>query len=512
MRGLGELVMSEANKETIRVLLHGAAGEIQLAAAEAAAATSVRQGSTAHFVVFYDQGLGPDGPNLADAVLATCEADYNYLQGWFGNIPIGGLPFNVYIQPGANGASHADCAATALYCDAFNKTDPDLVRSLVVAEADEVFMANQGAGWNCGGSNGEALSRILSAAIYPQELNSFATASKWLKSDRSDWVDSTEGTDRHSESIGCGTLFINWLRFQLGYGLGQIVQAGGATLGATYQKLTGRQDGYARFSNLIAEHYPPGSSGDLTNDNPFPLTQQWNSKMRLAVRRGGQIIYQGHFGDGIGIPVLYGNGNDEDNWNRRDGRDKLAVGDWTHDGRDKFAVRRGGQIIYQGHFGDGIGIPVLYGNGNDEDQYLVGDWTGDGRDKFAVRRGSQIIYQEHFGDGIGIPITYGHGNAEDQYLVGDWNGDGKDKLAVRRGSQIIYQEHFGDGIGIPVTYGNGNAEDQYLVGDWNGDGKDKLAVRRGSFIIYQEDINDGIGVPLLYGNGNAEDQYLVGSF
>jgi hypothetical protein len=288
-------------------------------------------------------------------------------------------------------------------------------------------------------------------------LNSFATASKWLKSDRSDWVDSTEGTDRHSESIGCGTLFINWLRFQLGYGLGQIVQAGGATLGATYQKLTGRQDGYARFSNLIAEHYPPGSSGDLTNDNPFPLTQQWNSKMRLAVRRGGQIIYQGHFGDGIGIPVLYG-------------------------------------------------------NGNDEDQYLVGDWTGDGRDKFAVRRGSQIIYQEHFGDGIGIPITYGHGNAEDQYLVGDWNGDGKDKLAVRRGSQIIYQEHFGDGIGIPVTYGNGNAEDQYLVGDWNGDGKDKLAVRRGSFIIYQEDINDGIGVPLLYGNGNAEDQYLVGSF
>ena len=365
MRGLGELVMSEANKETIRVLLHGAAGEIQLAAAEAAAATSVRQGSTAHFVVFYDQGLGPDGPNLADAVLATCEADYNYLQGWFGNIPIGGLPFNVYIQPGANGASHADCAATALYCDAFNKTDPDLVRSLVVAEADEVFMANQGAGWNCGGSNGEALSRILSAAIYPQELNSFATASKWLKSDRSDWVDSTEGTDRHSESIGCGTLFINWLRFQLGYGLGQIVPAGGATLGATYQKLTGRQDGYARFSNLIAEHYPPGSSGDLTNDNPFPLTQQWNSKMRLAVRRGGQIIYQGHFGDGIGIPVTYGNGNAEDQY---------LVGDWNGDGKDKLAVRRGSFIIYQEDINDGIGVPLLYGNGNAEDQYLVGSF------------------------------------------------------------------------------------------------------------------------------------------
>src|ERR1035437_8507363 len=458
---------------------------------------------------------------LADAVLATCEADYNRLLGWFGNISIGSLPFNIYIQPGANGASHYGCAGTALYCDAFDGTDKDLIRSLVVAEADEVFMANQAAGWDCGGSNGEALSRILAAEIYPNELTppgqgiTFASAPSWLKSNRPDWIDSTEGSDRNFESIGCGTLFINWLRFQLGYSLNQIVQAGGATLGATYQKLTGRQDGYARFSNLIAEHYPPGSTGGLTNDNPFPLTQEWNSKIRLAVRRGGQIIYQGHFGDGIGIPVLYGNGNDEDNWNRRDVRDRLAVGDWTGDGRDKFAVRRGSQIIYQQHFGDGIGVPTIYGEGNAEDQYLVGDWTGhdgDGRDKFAVRRGSQIIYQQHFGDGIGVPTVYGEGNAEDEYLVGDWTGDGRDKFAVRRGSQIIYQQHFGDGIGVPITYGGGNAEDQYLVGDWNGDGRDKFAVRRGSYIIYQQHINDGIGVPLLYGNGNAENQYVVGRF
>jgi hypothetical protein len=40
---------------------------------------------------------------------------------------------------------------------------------LVVAEADEVFMNGFGHGWDCGASNGEALSRILAAEIYPQE-------------------------------------------------------------------------------------------------------------------------------------------------------------------------------------------------------------------------------------------------------------------------------------------------------------------------------------------------------
>ena len=79
---------------TIRVMLHSAAEEhLAAAIAEAAVATWVRQGSTAHFVVFYDQSLGPNGPVLADAVLGRCEADYNSLEGWFGNISTG-YPFH----------------------------------------------------------------------------------------------------------------------------------------------------------------------------------------------------------------------------------------------------------------------------------------------------------------------------------------------------------------------------------------------------------------------------------
>src|SRR5215471_15473167 len=118
-----------------------AAEATQLTPADAAA--SVQRGATEHFVVSFDNSLGTNGETLADAVLATCEADYNKLQEWFGNITIGSLPFHVFIQPGFNGASHSSCTSTGLNCDAFNGMNADLVRSLVVAEADEVFMATR---------------------------------------------------------------------------------------------------------------------------------------------------------------------------------------------------------------------------------------------------------------------------------------------------------------------------------------------------------------------------------
>jgi hypothetical protein len=268
--------MSRAQKP--RVFAHSAAGDQAAAAAAAPGQNFVQQGTTDHFVVFYDDSLGADGPTLADAVLASCERDYAQLQTWFGNIAINNLPFNVFIQPGTSGASHATCADTSLFCDAFTGTDVDLVRSLVVAEADEVFMDNQNRGWNCGFNNGEALSRVLAAAIYPAELKppgtgvTFATAERYLNSNRDDFVNQNDESDQNFESIGCGTLFINWLRFQLGFTLDQIVQNGGATLAETYQNLTGQADGFQRFSDLLAGRYPPDQGPFvLADDNPFPL-------------------------------------------------------------------------------------------------------------------------------------------------------------------------------------------------------------------------------------------------
>src|SRR5260370_39427749 len=76
------------------------------------------RGHTANFNVYYDNSLGANGQGLADAVLGRCEQDFAELQGWFGVTP-GGLPFNVYIDPGTFGAYHAHCAATELHLAAF---------------------------------------------------------------------------------------------------------------------------------------------------------------------------------------------------------------------------------------------------------------------------------------------------------------------------------------------------------------------------------------------------------
>jgi hypothetical protein len=269
--------MSAKRRKDVRVYWHTAA---LLAAANPKippAPHYIKRGSTTHFEVWYAEVQAPNGPALADAVLGTCEADYAQLQGWFGNIGIGSLPFVVRIQQGDQGATHFGCTATELFCDAFNGSDLDLVRSLVVAEEDEVFMANQNTGWDCSASNGEALSRVLAAAIYPNELTpagsgiSFATGASWLDSSRPDWVTNPEASDSNPVSIGCGTLFINWLRYQLGFSLDQIIQHGAKTLAETYHNLTGLTDGFQRFSALLAAHFPVGTASHLANDNPFPL-------------------------------------------------------------------------------------------------------------------------------------------------------------------------------------------------------------------------------------------------
>src|SRR5215472_9641397 len=56
-----------------------------------------QRGQTAHFVVYYENALGANGPVLADAVLASCEGEFQQLQGWFGGITPGNLPFHVYV-------------------------------------------------------------------------------------------------------------------------------------------------------------------------------------------------------------------------------------------------------------------------------------------------------------------------------------------------------------------------------------------------------------------------------
>jgi len=113
---------------------------------------------TAHFRISLDSGLGTLGNKVADALLQTCEQDFTTLQGYFGGLTPASMPFEVIVTAGNQGASHATCAATALSIGA-HSGPLGFMRSLVIAEEDEVFQASFGHGWNCGFSNGEGLSR-----------------------------------------------------------------------------------------------------------------------------------------------------------------------------------------------------------------------------------------------------------------------------------------------------------------------------------------------------------------
>lgn len=238
------------------------------------------RGTTAHFQVFFANSLGNAGAMLADGVLAKCEQDFAQLQGFFGGLTPGGLPFKVHIQPGSNGASHAGCSATDLFCDAFNGNDSVLERMLVMAEADEVMMAAQNKGWNCGFSNGEALSRVQAADITG---DNFATASAYLNSARQNFVRFNDQTDTNAASTGCGALFINFLRhqanfltFNLNFSLAAITQAGGPTLERTFMTLGGFEYCFESFKLLLELNFPSGKSVHIGGDNPFPLAFRSN--------------------------------------------------------------------------------------------------------------------------------------------------------------------------------------------------------------------------------------------
>ena len=237
-------------------------------------------GSTTHFSVSYDPSLGANGLTVANAILATCEADYNALRFWF-NVTPPGLPFQIHVVPGSGGASHASCAATSLSIQANSGPGVDIpfLRSLVVAEADEVFMGSSPRSWNCGFSNGEGLSRVLANTLYPgAEPANFVSSPSWLDaSGRPDFVSVTDHTDRNYTSIGCAVLFLYWMRYQLGFTWNQICQADGPTLAATYTHLTGRTDALARFKALLSARYPIGTPSGLTTDNPYPLKRATDS-------------------------------------------------------------------------------------------------------------------------------------------------------------------------------------------------------------------------------------------
>lgn len=230
-------------------------------------------GVVGNVTLYYDSSLGAPGLSLARQMLNFLIAQYCDMEAFFG---INGSAVSVVISPlsgkndGSGGAYHYGCdfsSGGTIYVDATfaNTTASPVVLevALYIAELSETFMGAQGKGWGCGYSNGEALSRFCSEVTPPGVIPSWGiTAPSWVQANYPNWVDTTEQTDRDYVSIGCGMVYLYWMRSK-GYTFPEIVQAGGATLAANYKTLTGKTTAY---NDLVAA----AKAVTITGDNPFP--------------------------------------------------------------------------------------------------------------------------------------------------------------------------------------------------------------------------------------------------
>jgi hypothetical protein len=225
-------------------------------------------GHTDHFAIFSD-GTS-DGDAAAAAMLRVAEADYAAVAGWFQDIVPPGLPMQVYVDPDAGGAYHFSCAGTDIHI----ASDPARAAGFLVAEVSEVFQAAQNAGWDCAHTNGESLSRVMAFEQHPDLAPDFTqTEQDWWAAGHRDYVNANGADDRDQEANGCGDLFLYYLHTQLTFGWGDIVAAGGSTLGATYQTLTGYdpQQGFADFIAALQTIDQQGQLALPASGNPFPV-------------------------------------------------------------------------------------------------------------------------------------------------------------------------------------------------------------------------------------------------
>jgi PKD repeat protein len=263
--------------------------------------------STHHFQIVYDPSLGAYGEVLADSLVDSIEADLSLLQGWWSGAtyPTDGVKIclddnnnpnsPMYHQGGAawgGSWSHYETHVAIDISDGSNPTQFKVARGKIVCEVMEHFEYIQKQGWAPGatnpngneGSNGEALSLIAEKEYGrivkdPRVLHGTPWANFWLNSPRADYVNHTDANffnGPYNETLGCGVLFLNWLRYQYGFTMKQICTAAAPTLGGVYKKLTGKtNDPFPAFLAQLDQKFPRGTpvdlSGYLDDYNPYPI-------------------------------------------------------------------------------------------------------------------------------------------------------------------------------------------------------------------------------------------------
>jgi len=263
-------------------------------------------GQTNHFTIQY-QDTYADSLRRAQALQNRVESDFAKLLNWFGISagfgPTNRVTLSVDKDSLARNYGYKKDGTTFVRMDPFQgATDQaladDAVRALFVAEIVEVLMDynNQTNGkttWAPSGSDGEGLSRVCAALLYPNPYYSSnflkgPFVNGWISSPgRNDWIGKTESSDTDVDSFGCSILFIYYLHTQLGHSMNAIITNGGATPELTYQNLTGNTGGYAALVQLISPYFPLLTQTSLKTDNPFPLLQGQDRTVQLTFTQEG---------------------------------------------------------------------------------------------------------------------------------------------------------------------------------------------------------------------------------
>lgn len=261
-------------------------------------------GLTTHFQFVYDTRIPYDTAIAqVNALMVAAESDYALLKTWFGGIdfqpPFSSpelIRINYSLTPGGATWTYPPDQSVL---DITPQVGADLLelRHLVNAELVEQFAFKQGQAWFYNydllhggneGSHGEGLS--LWGAVEVQRatggpprwvLGGAYGANLWMTSGRYDWINNVWQNTIKPEANSCNEMFLNWLKYQLGYTTTQIIAAAPGTshladpMRQVYRNLTGSSaDPFPQFKALLDANYP-GSSSIPSADNPespFPLS------------------------------------------------------------------------------------------------------------------------------------------------------------------------------------------------------------------------------------------------
>jgi hypothetical protein len=281
-------------------------------------------GSTQSFQINYDPTLpAPNVVALVTQVVNAVESDFALMRSWFGGVKFKfNLPIAVDILNSNIGGAWTDPTDAGLLFYKPNiaigptaNLTSGYIRFLIVAEVTEMLMASLNNGAWFGntdiltnadeGSKGEALSRFLAVQFKQtsglQNMQTPTVVNLWLNAvnrmPQPNPIDTPIDDTKNDATVGCTTAFLFYLYNQLHFNTQKIISAGAASLALVYTNLTGKNDAWQSFTDLVNLHYPQTVTYSIPNDQIFPVSN-------LSFLSSTEVIAGSSATIGLGLDTL----------------------------------------------------------------------------------------------------------------------------------------------------------------------------------------------------------------